>query len=203
MYLLFKITSNDLIFLVLAGIGLILLGIVTVYVIRKNNRVKPIDEFERFDEDYDDMESEAPREFTEEQQQAKEELERVFNMMNADLEAKKPMSAIDEFEREQEANAIISYQELIRQAREKGQISEDFVIEEKCDDSYKQQDDIEDDSKKNINEDKKFKKSEIISPVFGVQGSSSYQKKQIKQTKELADENSEFLNTLKEFRDNL
>lgn len=203
MYLLFKITSNDLIFLVLAGIGLILLGIVTVYVIRKNNRVKSIDEFERFDEDYEDMESETQKEFTEEQQQAKEELERVFNMMNADLEAKKPMSAIDEFEREQEANAIISYQELIRQAREKGQISEDFVIEEKCDVSYKQQVDIEDDSKKNINEDKKFKKSEIISPVFGVQGSSSYQKKQIKQKKDLADENSEFLNTLKEFRDNL
>lgn len=203
MYLLFKITSNDLIFLVLAGIGLILLGIVTVYVIRKNNRVKSIDEFERFDEDYEDMKSETQKEFTEEQQQAKEELERVFNMMNADLEAKKPMSAIDEFEREQEANAIISYQELIRQAREKGQISEDFVIEEKCDVSYKQQIDIEDDSKKNINEDKKFKKSEIISPVFGVQGSSSYQKKQIKQKKDLADENSEFLNTLKEFRDNL
>ncbi len=169
--LLFEIADKDLIFIVLSFIGLILFGVVIFYVVNKNKKVVPISEEERFD----NVENMEVKELTEEQKKAKEELERVYNMMSADLEDEKTPNVIDEFEREQEENAIISYQELIRQAKEKGQISEEFEEE------YKEP-------------EKKFKKSEIISPVFGIKGSNTYPSD---------NDNEKFLNSLKEFRENL
>lgn len=171
---LFFIADKDLIFIVLSFIGLILFGVVIFYVVKKNRKVMPISEDDRYDA------VDEKKELTEEQKQAKAELERVYNMMSADLENEKSASAIDEFEREQEENAIISYRELIKQAKEKGQISEEFEEEYKTD--------FEEEK-----EEKKFKNSEIISPVFGVKGSNTYPK----------NDNEKFLDSLKEFRENL
>lgn len=240
MYLLFEIADRDLLFIFLGVVALIILGIVIFYIVTKDKKVMPIAEEERFDKETEIV-KEEPKELTEEQKQAKAELERVFNMMSADLEANNnELSVIDDFEREQEENAIISYQELIKQAKAKGQIkNDDFLEEEPLEPVYEEpkasynlyEESITDDYsyhtmdkqantevhtyKVPIHEDeednKKFKNSEFISPIFGIQGStSSYPtvKKMDRTKKEESneyetDENTQFLNSLKEFRENL
>ena len=229
MYLLFEIADSDLLFIFLAIVGLIILGIVIFYIVTKDKKVAPISENERFDKE-DEIIKEEPKELTEEQKQAKAELERVFNMMSADLENNNDEpSVIDEFEREQEENAIISYQELIKQAKAKGQIkNEDFLEEESMTkpiyETEKPKYDLYEEEPINnevhaykvpVHEEKeevkKFKNSEFISPIFGIQGnSSSYpsvkkverEKRENKHEYE-TDENTQFLNSLKEFRENL
>lgn len=221
MDLLLEIADRDLIFIALAFLGLVIFGVIIAYII-KRNKVKPIAEDERFDKE------EKPVELTEEQKQAKAELERVFNMMSADLEAEtEEVSPIDEFEKEQEENAIISYQELIRQAKAKGQIKEDPVYEVEepqtaleevytkpsYQELYKEpsyQDIYEEEPKMVVEEKpeekKKFKNSEFISPIFGIQnGNPSYPtvKKIDRSAKKEEDDNVDFLNSLKEFRENL
>ena len=230
MYLLFEIADRDLLFIFLGVVGLIILGIVIFYIVTKNKKVMPITEEERFDNDETVKEIES-KELTEEQKQAKAELERVFNMMSADLEASHDEpSVIDEFEREQEENAIISYQELIKQAKAKGQIKDESYLEDSYNepkhDTYEPVKDkynlyAEEPKKEEVHtykvpvheekteEGKKFKNSEFISPIFGVQGNnSSYPtvKKMDRDKRENnyeKDENTEFLNSLKEFRENL
>ena len=210
-------------------VGLIILGIVIFYIVTKDKKVMPISEDERFDRN-EEIVKEESKELTDEQKEAKAELERVFNMMSADLEnSTDEPSIIDEFEREQEENAIISYQELIRQAKAKGQIkNEDFLEEEPIKkatyESVKPRYNYEEELKheeahtykvpvheEKTEESKKFKNSEFISPIFGIQGnSSSYptvkkveREKREDRTDYENDENAQFLNSLKEFRENL
>ena len=58
-------------------------------------------------------------------------------------------------------------------------------------------------------EPKKFRNSDIISPIFGIQSADEYKKTKKKVKKELAEDNREelknleFLKSLKEFRQNL
>ncbi len=242
MDLLLEIADRDLIFIALAFLGVVIFVVIIVYII-KRNKVKPLPEEERYDRE------EKPVELTEEQKQAKAELERVFNMMSADLEAEEEeISPIDEFEREQEENAIISYQELIKQAKAKGQIKEEPVeikednFEALEEESYPKpsyqavyetheeelyskpsyqavyetheeelyskpsyQNVYETHEEKPLEEKKKFKNSEFISPIFGIQnGNPSYPTvKKIDRSKKVEDENTQFLNSLKEFRENL
>ena len=141
---------------------------------------------------------------------------------------------IDEFEREQEENAIISYQELIKQAKAKGQIKEEPVeikednFEALEEESYPKpsyqavyethEEELyskpsyqavyethEEELYSKLEEKKKFKNSEFISPIFGIQnGNPSYPTvKKIDRSKKVEDENTQFLNSLKEFRENL
>ena len=236
MNILFEIADKDLIFIGLALVGVILFAIVIFYVLNKGNKVEPISEEERFDVDEPE---ETPELFehikpiTKEQQEAKNELERVFSQMSADLEAKAPApEVIEEFEREQEENAIISYQELIKQAEAKKM--QNIEIKEQEPKEKTNQDvlanylhepapvkempvqmelDIEPEPKE---EPKKFRNSDIISPIFGVQSAPTYQNYQkapepeaprhayeeIKVAYE-SENNTEFLNSLKEFRKNL
>ena len=208
MDLLLEIADRDLIFIALAFLGVVIFVVIIVYII-KRNKVKPLPEEERYDRE------EKPVELTEEQKQAKAELERVFNMMSADLEAEEEeISPIDEFEREQEENAIISYQELIKQAKAKGQIKEEPVeikednfeaLEEESYPKPSYQEVYETHEEKPVEEKKKFKNSEFISPIFGIQnGNPSYPTvKKIDRSKKVEDENTQFLNSLKEFRENL
>lgn len=225
MDLLLEIADRDLIFIALAFLGVVIFVVIIVYIV-KRNKVKPLSEEERYDRE------EKPVELTEEQKQAKAELERVFNMMSADLEAEEEeISPIDEFEREQEENAIISYQELIKQAKAKGQIKEEpakikednfEALEEEIysKPSYQEvyetheeeiyskpsyQEVYETHEEKPVEEKKKFKNSEFISPIFGIQnGNPSYPTvKKIDRSKKVEDENTQFLNSLKEFRENL
>lgn len=217
MDLLLEIADRDLIFIALAFLGLVIFGVIIAYIVKRNNRVKPLSEDERFDKE------DKPLELTEEQKQAKAELERVFNMMSADLEAEnEEVSPIDEFEKEQEENAIISYQELIKQAKAKGQIKEEPVYEVKEEESPLLEELYNEPSYQDVydvyeekpitfeqeahEEKKKFKNSEFISPIFGIQnGNPSYPtvKKIDRSAKKEEDDNAQFLNSLKEFRENL
>ncbi len=227
MNLLFEIADRDLLFIFLGVVALIILGIIILYIVTKDKKVMTVAEEEHFDEK---PVKEVTKELTEEQKQAKEEIERVFNIMSADLENSNDVpSVIDEFEREQEENAIISYQELIKQAKSKGQIiNEDFVEEDSPSEpdyepthtKYEIYEETSIKEKKHtykvpVSEategDKKFKNSEFISPIFGIQGNNtSYpavkklekEKRETKKDYE-TDANAQFLKSLKEFRENL
>ena len=118
MNILFEIADSDL--MIIAAV-LVVIFVVIAFIIRaiiNKNRVMPISEDERFDNE-DDFEEkvEEVKLLTDEKKKAKEELERVYAQMSIDLEKQeeKP-DDIDEFEKEQEENAIISYQELMAAA---------------------------------------------------------------------------------------
>ena len=122
MNILFEIADRDLLIIgvILAAI-FVVIAIIFRAIVNKN-RVMPIGEDERFDND-DALEKEE-KVLTDEQRKAKEELERVYAQMSMDLEKQEDIQEeqleekdnIDEFEREQEENAIISYQELMAAA---------------------------------------------------------------------------------------
>ncbi len=177
MNILFELSDRDLIVICLAILVIVMFGVII---------------FSFFTKEEKEEEKPAP---TPEQLKAREELERVFNQMSADLENQTASkSEIEDFEREQEENAIISYQELIREAEK--QIEPIAVSEEPED-------------------EKKFKNSAIISPIFGIQKENAYEmpKAEAEITARHAYEkmqhnyetenNHDFLNSLKEFRKNL
>ncbi len=189
MYILFEIADKTIAIVALIFFVIFLVVGFIMYLSTKDPKVKPISEDERFD-------NENPKEFfenikpeTKEQQEAKNELERVFKQMSEDLEKNEPKQIIDNFEKEQEENAIISYQELLKQAEEKRKHPN--MTDEK-------------------ETEKKFHNSEIISPIFGIQkepvyksdikNNRNYEKLDFAYEKETA---AEFLNSLKEFRKNL
>jgi len=225
MNILLEIADRDIILAILIFLALCLLGLIIFHIVGKGGKSQV------FYED-DVVEEEKNVQLTEEQQKAKAELERVFNQMSADLEAKTPEpKEIEDFERMQEENAIISYQELIRQASEKEPINsivEKEPIVKTIEEEYPVQSQLEMELEDDIDEPKKFKNSEIISPIFGIQNSKNYQapkveykkpKPEYKQTEEKPlmakhaydeikknyddDNNRDFLNSLKEFRRNL
>ena len=190
MNLLFEISDKDMIFIGLFGVGIIIFGAIIFYVLSRGEK----DELEE-----EPVENNKKEEFFEEikptnkeQQEAKDELERVFKQMSENVEEKeKPKRAVVEFEREQEENAIISYQELIKQAEEKR--------------NHPLKDLAELEKEEKIKEEKNFKTSEIISPIFGKQKPEEYMEERKKRISEAYDEttNIEFLNSLKDFRNSL
>lgn len=230
MNILFSLSDKDIMFIGLFGVGIILFGVIIFYVLsrgeKKDDELEMIEEDSSKEEEVKDLfEDIKPK--TKEQQEAKEELERVFKQMSADLEEKNQApKAIEQFEKEQEENAIISYQELIKQAeakrnnpltdldelekvKEKKEVVETF---EKPKEKVKKGKNVEEDKK-----EKTFRNSEIISPIFGVQSPKEYKESRLKKEYErkiYEDEdgsydiygetsNLEFLNSLKEFRSNL
>lgn len=211
MNILFEIADRDLILFGFILLSVILLGIIIFLTVNKGKIVLT-------EEVIEEPKLEKP-ELTEEQKAAKAELERVFNQMSADLEAKNEAEPIETFEREQEENAIISYQELIKQVEKKQGIKKEEpkeVIEEVVEEpkiEKPQQMELE------FEEPKKFKNSDIISPIFGIQKENNTPKMKQEEIKEepfvarhayenikkdYEDENNkDFLNSLKEFRKNL
>lgn len=222
MNILFEIADRDLILFGFILTTVILLGIIIFWAVNKGKIVLT-------EEVIEEPKLEKP-ELTEEQKAAKAELERVFNQMSADLEAKTPRQAeIDAFEKEQEENAIISYQELMRQATTKDTEPINSIIEKE---EPKKNIQLEIEVEKDEEEPKKFKNSEIISPIFGIQNKDKIQYKNKIQNKEKIqkpkpeyrepeqpiiakhaydeikqnfeeENNRDFLNSLKEFRKNL
>lgn len=96
---------------------------------------------------------------------------------------------LNEFEREQEETAIISYDELCRRAGVKKKI-------------YKAAEEPEIiDTKKE--EKAKYRPSKIVSPIFGVQEEKQKPFMQIKDTEDEMDLDQTFLKNLKEFRSGL
>ena len=220
MYLLFEIPDSVLI--VAAIIIILLFAIIFIIIKATSRKVKPIDEDERYDSDEEYIVPVEER--SDEQIKAKEELQRVFNQLNADLEKQKTeVSDIDDFEREQEENAIISYQELLAHAEKLKKEADEYekIAEERA--NTKMDDAI---NKKEVRdkvsiEDKKkaFRSSEIVSPIYGIQSNKNMvrQKKSSNSKKsgiigkayeqerfeKEETQNLDFLNSLKEFRKNL
>lgn len=209
MNILFEIADRDLILFGFILTTVILLGIIIFWAVNKGKIVLT-------EEIIEEQKLEKP-ELTEEQKAAKAELERVFNQMSADLEAKNESQPIETFEREQEENAIISYQELIKQVEKKQEIKKEQPAEN-IEESKPEIEKIEQ-MELDFEEPKKFKNSDIISPIFGIQKENNYQKKPKEEKieepfvarhayesikKDYEDENNkDFLNSLKEFRKNL
>lgn len=209
MNILFEIADRDLILFGFILTTVILLGIIIFWAVNKGKIVLT-------EEIIEEPKLEKP-ELTEEQKAAKAELERVFNQMSADLEAKNESQPIETFEREQEENAIISYQELIKQVEKKQEIKKEQPKED-IEESKPEIEKIEQ-MELDFEEPKKFKNSDIISPIFGIQKENNYQKKPKEEKieepfvarhayesikKDYEDENNkDFLNSLKEFRKNL
>ena len=231
MNILFEIADRDLMIIGAILVVILIIGTIIFKVVSQNNKVKPISEDERFDNENDVEEiNDEPLEKVEltlEQQKAKDELERVFNQMSADLEKQNQKhDEIDTFEKEQEENAIISYQELMAEAERLKKQADKYEahIEQNADmkiddaiDSYKEHTEktIKPEEKKN--EYHGFKNSDIISPIFGIQKEGKVKENSAKRQNngiisrayEEIDSNSEseqnldFLNSLKEFRKNL
>lgn len=87
------------------------------------------------------------------------ELEEVLEKMQKDLEAK-PVDVVANFEREQEEKAIISYSELVKTLK-KGPVEEEKTLDILVDE-------IKEAAANNeTKEDKKFKNTDFISPVYG------------------------------------
>lgn len=143
----------------LAGLLFILVILLFLIVLaRKEKRVKPIE----------------LEEITKEE--AKSDLEDVIAALESN-QNERPMTT---FEQEQEENAIISYQELVAAVQDKKSKMQEVV--------EPVQEVIEEPKQEVIEESpRKFKNSEVISPVFG----------KANQT------NDDFLKELKDFRKNL
>lgn len=106
----------------------------------------------------------------------KTEIEKVIESLETQKESR-PMTT---FEEEQEANAIISYQELVQAVKEKKALIEEHKVPAE---EIKPNIEI---ALEKTEEKPKFKNSEFISPIFGK-----------------ASNNDDFLKELKDFRSNL
>ena len=132
---------------------------------------------------------------TEEQKQAKAELEKVYAQMSADLEKEESsLDEIDEFERKQEEEAIISYKELMKQA-DRLKIEADKYEQEQMDFVPEKE------AEPALESHSTFRNSDIISPIYGIQKNKPVNKQAYKHGN--PENNVEFLNSLKEFRKNL
>lgn len=198
MNILFEIGNKDIMFIGLFGVGIVLFGVIIFYVLSKGEKKDELIEDFQDNNQNNDEEKEFFEEIkptTKEQQEAKNELEKVFKQMSKDLDEKEtPQKNVRQFEREQEENAIISYQELIKQAEAKrNNPLTDLQELEKISEEPKEK------------EKKSFKTSDIISPIFGTQKPEEYMNERKKRRKDLYEDttNLEFLKTLKDFRDNL
>lgn len=152
----------------------LILLIIILLIILKPKKIKPIETT------IDDVKEE------------KTDIEKVIEA----LEENKQERVMTTFEEEQEANAIISYQELVKAVQEKKlqgvepiKKAEPQVLQELINIEEIEQPEIKDNLEIKIDEEPqketKFKNSEFISPVFG------------------KDNNDKFLKDLKDFRNNL
>ena len=148
----------------------------------KENRMKTEDNIIE-----DNLEEETYKEKIEEEKNA---IKSVLEKMEKDLEKEKE-GDIETFEREQEEKAIISYQELLKQAGKLRELTEDKKNQDLKKDIKIEE--VKKEEKKEPEEHKKFKNTEFISPVYGKEAPESI----------INRKNQEFLNSLKDFRRNL
>ena len=135
--------------------------LIVILIVTKPKKVKPIDIT------IDDVKDE------------KTDIEKVIESLEENQNSR-PMTT---FEEEQEANAIISYQELVEAVRLKKEL-----MGEKEDAKPQINIEVQEEVMKTKEESKKFKSSEFISPIFGKDSNRT---------------NDEFLKDLKDFRSNL
>lgn len=232
-----NILSNNTLFLsILIGILLINFGCIVYLIIRE----KRLDKKEIYDILNEQEIDKSPKEksieelsfkdskeepVTKKEEPINNEIEEMLLKMQKDLEAT-PKDVVESFENEQEEKSIISYQELLNSVKEKQKpkvtpvkIEEKIEINDFDNDKTLKMD--------RIDPNKKFKNTEFISPIFGVQDSdikypsvpkllnkeedifdklNIEKEEKIINTKRLDAEikkNDDFLKALKEFRKNL
>lgn len=139
--------------------------LIIILLVTKPKKVKPIEMT------IDDVEKE------------KTDIERVLES----LEENKNSRPMTTFEEEQEANAIISYQELVAAVKAKKEIMSS-VDNTPSNVVVEAMETVEEEVEQPKEEVKKFKNSEFISPIFGKDSNKT---------------NDEFLKELKDFRSNL
>lgn len=148
---------------------LFIIALIVLLIVTKPKKVKPIEIT------IDDVKDE------------KTDIEKVIES----LEENKNSRPMTTFEEEQEANAIISYQELVEAVKQKRQLMgnlEPQVKEEPKEEVKKIEIEETMEEIEDKKETKKFKSSEFISPIFGKDGNKN---------------NDDFLKELKDFRSNL
>ncbi len=232
-----NILSNNTLFLsILIGILLINFGCIVYLIIRE----KRLDKKEIYDILNEQEIDKSPKEksieelsfkdskeepVTKKEEPINNEIEEMLLKMQKDLEAT-PKDVVESFENEQEEKSIISYQELLNSVKEK---QKPKVTPVKIDEKIEINDFDNDKTLKmdRIDPNKKFKSTEFISPIFGVQDSdikypsvpkllnkeedifdklNIEKEEKIINTKRLDAEikkNDDFLKALKEFRKNL
>lgn len=230
----FDFILNNMYLYVCVIIGLIILN--SILIILAFNKYKRIEITNNFIEA-----SKTQEELEEASVKVPNELELLLQKMEEDINVK-PEDVVRNFEQEQEDNAIISYQELVDNVKSgKIEIADDdtgdvnyvdalapsdepiMSISEETEEEKVTPQMVKDainsiTNDKVVEEEKKFKKSEFISPVFGIMDESEIEYPTIKKTEstlellntrdynELSEEikrQEEFLEALKEFRKNL
>lgn len=136
-----------------------------------------------------------------------EEITKALKEANIDEQIEK--DKYQEFEEEQEKNAIISYQELkeefdkLYEENEKRQYIDDNEIPININELYelnrKDEEQLEkhvEETKQQVQEPSSFKTSPYISPVYGIQNQKNESDTELKEA-------NDFLNKLRELKDNL
>lgn len=225
-----NIMSNQVLFysfLAIFCIGAIVL-FTLIYMDRKNLKLFQAEEKNLLDElkEYEESKDEVKITQINEEEKPKANLEEVLEKMQADLDKKEDVVAI--FEQEQEEKAIISYQELLQSKNKNVEGSNKellSVIEQISNPDTNIYEEVEEPIEAiptPLEEPKKFKTTDFISPVYGKQNSNiEYPKipnfnelKEAKNNIELekkvdtfeeldSNHNDAFLNALKEFRSHL
>ena len=173
--------DNTLIIVVSIIILVMIIGAIAFIICKdKKNELKEIDDL------IDDM-NKSRKEELEEKLEEKPvvsentiKIEGILNQMQKDLEAT-PEEVVDNFEREQEEKAIISYQELVRQLK-KGKKEENVIkVDEDTLTGNKSLNELVDEIKnptreikelevskeKELSDTKKFRNTDFISPIYG------------------------------------
>ena len=228
------ISSNMYLYICIIALLVILNSILIIFAVNRHKRNKIKSDF---------IEAESNEEKLNEKSETKvtNELETLLQKMQQDVDLK-PEDVVKKFEEEQEENAIISYQELVDNVKsgkieivddDNGDVNyvEDIVgdepiaaIEELPEEESKVTPEMVKEAintistEKVVEEPKRFKRSEFISPIFGRMDDQQIEYPTIKKTSSnldllntneynnLSDEikrQEEFLNALKEFRKNL
>lgn len=224
-------------------IGLLIINIVlTIVCVRQRKRKKIKEDFMKLEQEIDEINEIEEDSNMDVKKNSAFELEEILSKMQKDIETE-PEDVVKMFEEEQEQKAIISYQELLNSVNnnkidviedDEGDINfvealtEPKSISSNLDvtptstplyDNYQGKSHLDVIDELNSDDDKKFKHSEILSPVFGrMQPEYEYRKLdsfannnnkiEIEQVRgnSISDEikdNEDFLKALIEFRNNL
>ncbi len=188
--------SVDYLLIIIIGITIAIIGLVVYYVItnsKKKNETprsnvnfetKPIEPVTEVQENITvtneqvQVEQPVPEVQTQEQMELEDQktstnIASLLEEMQKDLD--KTEEQVERYEADQEENAIISYKELMRvkAEREKSLVLEDKPVEE-----IKEV--IKNTSEPKTEEVKKFKRSEFISPIFGLNETTNVTYREIK-----------------------
>lgn len=180
-----------------------------------------------------ETEKESDKESDLEKTQAQIEVEEITKALEKAVEEEKELNKYAKYEEEQELNAIISYDELkekfdeLYDSNEKIQYASDDTLPINLKELYdtkelveleKKEEQVEESPVSSYEEKKpkveelyqgqktaEFKKSPIISPVYGIQKEELHKKKEIDERlrEEELQKTADFLNTLKELQRNL